>query len=168
MRSVNEWNSTNIEQRTSQLANQAKDIWVAPKLSGEVLAKYKPVFDKSFPLYTLADHPAITGKMLDLYNAFQKRVLNIDSSVKEEFKKLYIAFKAVTNFVDVIPQKNRLKLSLNLPFNAIVDPRGICRDVAGLGKWGNGDVEADLTSIEGLDYVMVLIQQAFDYQMGSE
>ena len=43
--------------------------------------------------------------MLELYRNLEKRILNLDSSVRVEFKKLYIAFKAQTNFVDIVPQK---------------------------------------------------------------
>ena len=62
----------------------------------------------------------------------------------EEFLKLYVAYKAETNFVDVVPQAKRLRLSLNMGFPEINDPSGICKDVTGLGRWGNGDVEVGL------------------------
>ena len=94
----------------------------------------------------------------------EKRVLNLDASVRVEFKKLYIAFKAQTNFVDIVPQKKRLRLSLNTEFDRIKDPRGICKDVSGLGRWGNGDVEVGLENPGELDYIMELIEQAFENQ----
>lgn len=75
--------------------------------------------------------------------------------------------KAETNFVDVVPQAKRLRLSLNIPFHQIDDPKDICRDVTNLGRWGNGDVEIGLTSMEELPYVMGLIRQSFDQQMGN-
>lgn len=103
--------------------------------------------------------------MLDLYQALKKRILNIDSSVKEEYKKLYIAFKSTTNFVDIVPQKARLRLTLNIEFPNIIDPKGLCKDVSDLGRWGNGDVEVGLANLSELDDVMELIQQAFDKQM---
>jgi predicted transport protein len=103
--------------------------------------------------------------MLELYQVLRKRVLNIDASVKEEFKKLYIAFKSTTNFVDIVPQKARLRLSLNIEFDQINDPKGWCKDVSGLGRWGNGDVEVGISALGELDYVMELIQQAFDAQL---
>lgn len=80
--------------------------------------------------------------------------------------KLYVAYKAETNFVDVVPQARRLRLSLNMPFNEIFDPRGICKDVTNHGRWGNGDVEVGLHTLEDLPYVMGLIRQSFERQMG--
>ncbi|MHA6305339.1 hypothetical protein ACX3SW_25855, partial [Klebsiella quasipneumoniae] len=38
--------------------------------------------------------------------------------------------------------------------------------VTNLGRWGNGDVEIGLSSLEQLPYVMGLIRQSFDRQMG--
>ena len=90
----------------------------------------------------------------------------MDPCIHEEYLKLYIAYKAETNFVDVVPQAKRLRLSLNMPFSEIDDPKGICTDVTNLGRWGNGDVEIGLSSLEQLPYVMGLIRQSFDRQMG--
>ena len=68
----------------------------------------------------------------------------------------------------VVPQAKRLRLSLNLGFHEIDDPKCLCVDVSNLGRWGNGDVEVGLSSAEQLPYVMGLIRQAFDHQMGSQ
>ena len=45
-----------------------------------------------------------------------------------------MAFKAETNFVDVIPLAKKMRLSLNMRFSEINDPKGLCRDITGLGK----------------------------------
>jgi predicted transport protein len=68
-----------------------------------------------------------------------------------------VAYKAETNFVDVVPQAKRLRLSLNLDFPEINDPRGICKDVTGLGRRGNGDVEVGLSSLDDLPYIIGLV-----------
>lgn len=104
----------------------------------------------------------LQGAIGELFEALRKRVLNLDPSVREEFKKLYIAYKTSTNFVDVVPQRSKLRLSLNMKFDEIYDPKGLCRDVTDLGRWGNGDVEVGLSSLTQLDDVMALIQQAFE------
>ena len=97
-----------------------------------------------------------------------KRILNIDSSVKEDPKLLYIAYKSVTNFVDIIPQKKALILSLNISFDKIKDPEGKCKDVSGKGRWGNGDTEIKISTNEELDYALNIIKQAFDEVTGIE
>ena len=105
--------------------------------------------------------------MHDVFEAFRKEVLALDPCVTEEFLKLYVAYKAETNFVDVVPQAKRLRLSLNMPFADINDPKGLCKDVSGLGRWGNGDVEVGLASLDDLPYVMGLVRQSLEKQMGS-
>ncbi len=108
-----------------------------------------------------------SGPLRDVFEAFRKQVLALDPCVAEEFLKLYVAYKAETNFVDVVPQAKRLRLSLNVAFQNINDPRGICKDVSQLGRWGNGDVEVGLSSMEELPYVVGLVRQAFEKQMGA-
>jgi predicted transport protein len=104
--------------------------------------------------------------MRGVFDAFRKEVLALDPCVTEEFKKLYVAYKAETNFVDVVPQAKRLILTLNTTFAEINDPKGLCRDVTGMGRWGNGDVEVGLKSFDELPYVMGLVRQSYERQMG--
>jgi predicted transport protein len=54
-----------------------------------------------------------------------------------------------------------------MEFESIKDPQGICKDVAGLGRWGNGDVELGLSAPGELDYALELIEQAFEEQVES-
>lgn len=165
LRSVDVWNEEQIQKRAIELASKANEIWKAPNLPDDVLLKYKPVEEKETTNYNIENYEHLKGDMLELYYALRKRILNIDASVKEEYKKLYIAFKSSTNFVDIVPQKSRLRLSLNIEYPQIIDPNGLCKDVSGLGRWGNGDVEVGISAMGELDNVLELIQQAFDTQL---
>jgi predicted transport protein len=40
----------------------------------------------------------------------------------------------------------------------------MCRDVTMVGHHGNGDVETGINSLNEMDYVVALIQQAFEWQ----
>lgn len=143
------WNETAIKERASRLADQAITVWDSPKLDDATLKAYLPEKVKTAGEYTIDDHPYLSANGLrDVFKAFRKEVLALDPCVNEEFLKLYVAYKAETNFVDVVPQAKRLRLSLNMPFNEINDPKGICKDVTALGRWGNGDVEVELKSID--------------------
>tara|TARA_R110002096_G_scaffold101316_1_gene224001 strand:+ start:7409 stop:9481 length:2073 start_codon:yes stop_codon:yes gene_type:complete len=162
------WNETSIKQRAERLAEAAAGIWVAPTLPDEVLETYKPKVQEG-TRYSLADHAHLQGGLpRELFEAFRSEVLALDECVSEEFWKLYVAYKAETNFVDVVPQTKRLRLSLNLDFSEIDDPRGLCKDVTSLGRWGNGNVEVPLDRIEDLQYVIGLVRQALDKQLGGE
>ena len=103
--------------------------------------------------------------MRPLFDTFRKAVLALDPCVSEEVLKLYVAYKAETNFVDVVPQKKRLRLSLNMAFHELYDPRSVAKDVTKVGRWGNGDVEIGLSRSEDVSYVMGLVRQSFEKQM---
>jgi len=79
--------------------------------------------------------------------------------------KLTIAYKAETNVVDIVPQVKRLRLSLNMPFTELDDPRGLAKDVTGIGRWGNGDVELGIATLEEVPYAIGLIRQSLDRQL---
>lgn len=64
--------------------------------------------------------------------------------------------------MDVVPQKSRLRLSPNMQFHELHDPRGLAKDVTPLGLWDNGDVKIGLGKLEELPYVMSLVWQAFE------
>lgn len=129
---------------------------------------YRPASGKSGQQYGLVDHPHLaSGSMHELFEALRQAVLALDPCVSEEFLKLYVAYKAETNFVDVVPQAKRLVLVLNLSIEDIEDPKSLCRDIANVGRWGNGDVEIGISNLHELPYAMGMIRQSFDHQMGS-
>ena len=101
----------------------------------------------------------------DLFEAFRKAVLALDPCVSEEFLKFYVAYKAETNFVDVYPQAKKLVLVLNMHFGEISDPRKICINIT--GRRLNGDVQTSIKSPEELPYVIGLVRQSLELQLGN-
>lgn len=99
-----------------------------------------------------------------LFESLDKRIMNLSPAVKKEYKKLYVAYKLDTNFVDIVFQKQRLRISINMKFSEINDPNGICKDITGLGRWGNGDVELFMEHQDELDQIMEIVKQSFDAQ----
>lgn len=168
------WNEDTIKDRARKLASLAVGVWPAPVLPIEILESYRPKANSSVE-YTIDDHQYLSkgsemygDGVRDLFDAFRKAVLALDPCVTEEFLKLYVAYKAETNFVDVVPQAKRLRVALNMRFTDVIDPKGMCKDVTGVGRWGNGDVEVGLSKIEDLPYVIGLVRQSLEQQLGSE
>ncbi len=162
-----EWNEEAIVQRADRLAGTALDVWAAPKLSAVVLAIYRPTAQAGMTAYGIADHPNLLIPPLDeVFRVLRMEILALDPGVTEEFLKQYVAYKAETNFVDVVPQAKRLLLTLNMAYPDVIDPKGLCRDVTEIGHSGNGDVGVGLASIEELPYVMGLIRQSLQRQLG--
>ncbi|WP_319549517.1 DUF262 domain-containing protein [Desulfogranum marinum] len=160
------WTEEEISTRADNLAEKAVTVWGIPEVEPSILEAYRPTAKVSG--YSIDDHHHLAaGPIRELFETFRKEVLALDPCVSEEFLKLYIAYKAETNFVDVVPQAKRLRLSLNVSFHEITDPAGVCKDVANLGRWGNGDVEVGLSSLEDIPYVIGLVRQSFEKQMGN-
>lgn len=165
---LDEWNETAIKERAGQLALRALDVWPAPELAPEILTAYRPKSAVK-ERYSIEDHPQLaSGPTKELFLAFRKEVMALDPCVSEEFLKLYVAYKAETNFVDIVPQAQQLRISLNMRFPDISDPKGICRDISGLGRWGNGDVDIRLSKREEIPYVIGLVRQSLERQLGNE
>lgn len=159
---LTEWNEDHIKERAQQLAAKAVQIWPYPSLTNAELAPYTAEV-KSAPKYTLETYD-INAFTKILFETLDRRIMNLSPAVKREYKKLYIAYKLDTNFVDIVVQKQRLRISVNMKFSEVYDPLGICRDVTGLGRWGNGDVELFMEHTSDIDRVMEIIEQSYKLQ----
>jgi predicted transport protein len=166
---INNWNEGAIQERADRLAAVAVGVWAPPYLTSDVLDAYKPKTEKVSSLYSIEDHIHLAAgtRPRELFDVLRGELLALDPCVTEEFLKLYVAYKAETNFVDVVPQANKLRLALNMPFHELHDPRGIAEDVTNKGRWGNGDVGVGLASLGEMPYVLGLVRQSFEKQMGN-
>ena len=117
---------------------------------------------REIKVYTEEDHlSGLPNETIELYQALKERVLTLGDNISIRPRKLYVGFVAATNFVDVHPQKNQLKLWINLSKGELDDPRNMSRDVAEVGHWGNGDYQVIIESSEKFDYLMTLIKQSY-------
>ena len=153
-----EWNEDHIKERAHLLAEKAKIIWAYPTMTTAELARYQ-IIEKPAQRYSL-DTYDINAFTKMLFKALDRRILNLSPNVKREFKKLYIAYKLDTNFADIVIQKQRLRISVNMKFYDIFDPNHI----SGLGRWVNGDVELFLEHVSDVDQVMEIIEQSYRSQ----
>lgn len=129
----------------------SKKSAVVEKVSGEV------------KVYTEEDHLNNCSEDIKaLYEELKNQVLSIDENVEVIPKKKYIAFKAERNFVDVLPQKNKIKFWLNLSKGQLKDAESIARDVSDVGHWGNGDYEVSFSNSDELPVLLSLIKQSYE------
>lgn len=153
------WNEDTINERADILAEKALQIWEYPKLSQQELQPYIKE-TKAVSKYSL-DSYEVNAFTKMLFDKLNHRIMNLSSNIKREFKKLYISYKLDTNFVDVVIQKQRLRISVNMKFSEVYDPKNLCHDVTNLGRWGNGDAELFFEHLDELDYVMAIIEQSY-------
>ncbi|SFT96550.1 DUF262 and DUF1524 domain-containing protein [Arthrobacter sp. ov118] len=161
------WNTSEIQKRAARLAEDALKIWSLPELPAETIMEFEGRRAESD--FSIEDHPHLLRQpRRALFEKFSAEVLALDPGITQQFLKLYVAYKAETNFVDVVPQKARLRLILNIPIEALHDERGLAWDVSSKGHWGNGPTEVSLDEDADLVYIIGLIRQAFEFQMGGE
>lgn len=159
---LTEWNEQRIKERAALLADKAKQIWPFPDMTAAELAPYQTV-EKLAERYSIESYDTNVFTKT-LFEALNRRIQNLSPDVKREFKKLYVAYKLDTNFVDIVFQKQRLRISLNMKFSEVIDPNGICHDITGLGRWGNGDVELYMEHASDVDQIMEVVEQAYRLQ----
>lgn len=157
------WTEKQITERCELLANEVCAVWPFP--DNNVISEFAAPVEQETEMYSLEHYSGLKGGILSLYKDFESAVLALNPDVRREFKKLYIAFKQDTNFVDVIPQASALVLSINIAPEKLEDPKGWCRDVTDLGRWGNGDIELRLVERNQLEYALTIIQQALNEQL---
>lgn len=117
---------------------------------------------KEVKKYTEEDHlDGMPEGIVQLYNKFKDMVLGIADDIAMAPKKVYIAFIAKTNFTDVVLQKSKVTIYLNISKAELDDPKKIARDVFNKGHWGNGDYELSFSDDSNLEYIISLVKQAY-------
>ena len=159
------WNQDRILARVDILAKEACNVWACPVLTAEEFEKYSPKEEQTATqqTYDISVYEFNANTRM-LYDRLLEAVMEVEPNTRVEYKKLYIAHKLRTNFLDVVVQNKRLRLAVNLDYDEVFDPKGICRDVTGLGRWGNGDVEIAYESVDKIPDILDIIKQAINKQ----
>ena len=168
IRKAEKWDESEIVNRAHALALEAKEIWPSLNMSAKEAEKWsnkpEPVRQKS--TYQVQDHEYLSRPHVqELFEAIRKEILSIDPAISETFLKYWIAYKVDTNFVDLVPKAKGFRLSINMRYSEIKDPKGMTEDITGKGRWGNGDVSVHFRKLEDLPYIMGLIRQSYEKQL---
>lgn len=112
------------------------------KNSVMVEAGKKAALTRAIEVYTVEEHLSnVSPSVKKLFLAIQNYILDIDESVREEPKKLYIAYKLNKNFVCIEVKKNVIALYLKIDLKTVKTMPPNARDVSNIGHWGTGDFE---------------------------
>lgn len=167
LRDLESFGEEDIKKRANDLADWALKIWTYPKLDAETLEKYKPKKDKKEKkVYDLSSYDDFSSHSRELFDILRKEIKDLDERITEKFNQDYISYIFNTNFVDIVPLKNGLKLYLNMKFHELQDEKNLARDMTNKGHLGNGNIEVKLETKENILYCVGLIKQALEKQMG--
>ena len=123
----------------------------------QFLASNRRVLD-----FTLWDSDKTEPDIDNLFQQLEWRVLELGDIQASHRRTGGIGFKAShgrAQFVSIYQRKHGVALYLRIPLHIIDDPLGLCRHRS--GDWR----PVKLTSVERLDDVMELVQQAYDFNM---
>ena len=167
LKDLDSWTEERILQRANILTDLALKIWTYPHLEESVLEKYRlaRTVRKVESEYSISDYKHLNGECLKLFEEIRGQILSINPSIVEEFKKNYIAYKADSNIACILPQKSRLRITIHIPVEDLDDPKGICMDVRGKGRWGGGDTQFGIYSSSEMEYALSLIKQSYEYSL---
>ncbi len=111
-------------------------------------------------VYTEEEHlEGVSDDVRALYETFKNAILRFEG-MELKPQKHYISFSLEGNISEIAVQKKGLKLWINLKKGELEDPKGLSRDMFGIGHLGNGDYEVKISSDEDLEYIMSLVKQA--------
>ncbi len=103
----------------------------------------------------------LSDSLKEIYNTIKERILEL-GNINVKPTKLYVAFKYNnTNICDIEPYKKTLKVFINVPKGKLIDNSNITNDISKVGHHGNGDYSVDLSKVDDIDYLMILIRQSY-------
>lgn len=128
----------------------------------DVNASFENKILKEIKVYTEEEHlKNKSEKIIEIYSRLKEDILKI-GDISIDAKKYYIAFKGITNIVDIEIQQKILRININLKSGEIEDPKELAINQAERGHWGNGDYRADISNLDELDYIIYLIKQSYE------
>ena len=119
-------------------------------------------------VYTEDDFLSKTSEDVNnLYFELKNQILTVSENIEVVPKKHYIAFKSQSNFVDIVPQKAKIKLWLNLPKGQLKDINEMARVMRKesgekIGHHGNGDYQITISHNDDIPYLLTLIKQSYE------
>ncbi len=160
---IDSWKESDIRLRGQGLAKMCLEIW---SYFGKqnIQEQTSPEERQPYTFETMHNGDYLTGKVLELFEELQDRILRMND-VKEEVLKQCVAYRyKETTIISVVPLSSGLKLYLNLSPQEVKEYK-FCRDVSKVGHWGTGDVEVKIHSLDELNRAMPLIQKSYQKQI---
>lgn len=128
----------------------------------EIDEKNNSIINKEIKVYTEEDHlNRLPYNIQKLYETLKNKILELDD-IDVDVKKVYIAFKGITNIVDIDLSKKKIRVTINMKKGTLIDPGKFAKDISKIGHWGNGDYRAEIYNVDDIDKVIPLVKQSLN------
>lgn len=136
--------ATSLSENSTIIQNGKNPIMVA--------AGKKAAITRATGIYSIEEHlKKADVKFLTIISSIRNFILEIDDSIEEIPKKLYIAYKIAQNFVCMEVFRNKVSLSLKINPEEIQPLPENSRDLRNTGHFGTGDFEYTIRSEEDFE-----------------
>lgn len=165
------WTLDDINELSKQRAERALNIWPKPNLSEEVLEKYIEHKDKKDQIsyVDLSHYPQMNDKISDLYERYDKSIMNLPDDIERVYNKFYVAYKIDgSNFVEIIIKKSHIKIRLHMPKGSGLPEIDGFENIEGLGRWGTGNFNRDVRNSDDFDLIMKKIGESLELVKNEE
>ncbi|PGK52137.1 hypothetical protein CN918_30565 [Priestia megaterium] len=163
------WNEEEILKRANELANSALTIWQYPKVSEDKLEEYAPATvtaTSSGAVYDIATHLSkMSERTRNLFAKLEEELFALDSTIHQVVRKRYVAFKFVTNILDVRPRRAKLDVVINVKVDDLeqVSTSLPVRDIRGMRR-ANGEIDLAFTDENQIPEILKLVKIAMERQ----
>jgi uncharacterized protein with ParB-like and HNH nuclease domain/predicted transport protein len=170
---LDHWNETTILQRAQKLAETAAEIWPPVYVPPDVLAKHqtKRAYRVSAGVTIEEMVDRSPEKHREVFWKLREAILSLDSAITERphwepevYPYNHVSYRLKSTFADVVIQDRWVRVCLNIKKEHLDDPAGRAEDVAGMGYWGGGETLVTLTREDQVNYVLALVEQAYELQ----
>lgn len=128
----------------------------------KAIGKASHLSKKQTKMYDLNFHLANkSNTVITLLDVLRAKIKSLSNQIDERFNKFYIGYYTHNSFCQIRPQRDQLKIWINLEIHHVSDPLGLCRDVRNVGHYGAGKTEIILRNFNDLEAVFELIRQAY-------
>lgn len=101
------------------------------------------------------------GKIVELAQAVQEFVMNLDTAMEEHARKFYIAYRISQNIVCMEVHKQKVLLYLKLDPKVVQTPPSFSRDTSNIGHYGTGDLELSIRTLDEFLQAKSFIELAY-------
>jgi predicted transport protein len=152
-----------LEEVVQQVEPSASSV-ASPQTKNPIMvaAGKKAALTRATATWTFEGH--VAGKPEEIKTLaldVQQFMTELDSSVEESPKKLYVAYRTAQNIVCMEVQKQKLVLFVKLDPKKHAGPPNISRDVSDIGHFGTGDLEITVRTSEDLELAKPYLRLAY-------
>jgi len=164
VREQHEWTEAEISKRGKTLAKRCLSIWPELDVDQSSIEAARQADLKELAAKRDVGKVPMSAEARILFDVLSPQIKELDANILELADKKSVSYHAGDFFLEVLPRKRRLVLSLPLNFNEIEDPHGAAKDSSDTKFlfYSNydGGVIVNLKHVSDIEHALPLVRQS--------